>query len=146
MAVVPLFKNKVANVGVIRSRYRFDFVGGRYFTTSLGEIEMLQKLAKNKEQGVYIDPNEPEVDTEACTPMDILRKQFYAEFLEEMKAKEGKLVNAGTSSTSQEQLQAAVVSTQDSEINGPGATKTSSAAENLKARIGAGQQSTVKKD
>lgn len=92
MATVPLFKNRKGNVAVIRNDMRFNFNSGRYFTSNKKEIELLLLLAEHGEQGVYIDPKEPDIDTEAATPMAVLRKKFYKEFLEE----QGKVIDAGT--------------------------------------------------
>jgi hypothetical protein len=91
MATVPLFKNRKGNVAVIRKGMRFNFNSGRYFTTKQREIDLLKLLAEHGEQGVYIDPKEPDIDTEAATPMAVLRKKFYKEFLEE----QAKVTDAG---------------------------------------------------
>jgi len=92
MATVPLFKNRKGSVAVVRKGMRFNFNSGRYFTTKEKEITLLMLLAQHGEQGVYIDPKEPDIDTEAATPMAVLRKKFYKEFLEE----QAKVTDAGS--------------------------------------------------
>lgn len=83
MAVVPLFKNRHGNVAVVRAGMTIKFNSGRYFTTDERQLKLLTYLAKTKQQGVYIDPKEPEIDTEAATPMEVLKKKIINEYLAE---------------------------------------------------------------
>lgn len=80
MAIVPLFKNRYGSVNVVRKGVTFPFNSGRYWTTNKEHIKLLQELADKGEQGIYIDNSEPEIDTEAASPMEVLRRQIIKEW------------------------------------------------------------------
>lgn len=94
MALVPLFKNRkkyVAVVGKKGTTYRF--VNHQFYSVQEEEIAELKKFAANKEAGIYIDPAEPEIDTDRSTPADRLKKKIIEEYL----AEQGKLGQASES-------------------------------------------------
>lgn len=88
MATVPLFKIKRANcafVGKSGTVYKFQGTPhGRCWVTKKYEIEELLAAAEAGEAGIYIDPKEPELDTEAATPYDAMKKKIIQEYLQGM--------------------------------------------------------------
>lgn len=100
MAKAALFKTKRGNHAVIGSNgRRYNFQGspvGRCWVTDKASIEELTKFAETGEAGIYIDPAEPEVDTEATSPMEALRRQIIRDFLiEQSKLKPASEYAAG---------------------------------------------------
>ena len=81
MAMLTLFKNyrNATNI-VLKDGTVVGFVKGRYFTTNKDLEKELKKLVEKNEAGVWIDPNEPEVDTTAVTPLEIERRKAVEEF------------------------------------------------------------------
>lgn len=98
MAIVPLFKNRkkyVAVVGKKGTTYRF--VNHQFYSVQEEEIAELKKFAANKEAGIYIDPDEPQIDTDRSTPADRLKQKIIKEYL----AEQGKLGEASSYGTGQ---------------------------------------------
>lgn len=88
MAIVTLFKNKHGSVAVLTPKGEpIHFAQGRFWTTQAKFSNYLQQLADNgNECGVYVDPQEPEIDTENTTPLEILRRKIRLELEAEIKA------------------------------------------------------------
>lgn len=134
-ANVTLFKNSNGNVQVaLASGILVAFLldpatgQGRFFTSNKKLEKYLQEAVDNdNEFGIYVDPAEPIIDTNAATPLEQLTKKIRQELLAELAAG-GKLVDAGTSVLSQAQANAAISST----LANPGAVQ-SEAAVNLQA-------------
>lgn len=99
MPNVTLFKNSNGNVNVaLKSGRTVAFILGRFFTVDKRLQEELYAAADNDQEfGVYIDPQEPEIDPDCATPMDQMKKRMRDELLAELKS-EGRLVDAGSSS------------------------------------------------
>lgn len=93
MSAVPLFKNRHGNVAVVKGNNTFNFNSGRFFTTDPVKIRILLDIAERRDQGVYIDPREPEIDPDAATPMEVMKKRIIAEYLASQK----EVKDAGTS-------------------------------------------------
>lgn len=75
MAIVTLFKNEKDFINVSTPEGEvIRFVSGKYFTTNAKYAEYLQELADTNQCGVYVDPAEATIDTEASSPME----QLYA--------------------------------------------------------------------
>jgi len=95
MATVPLFKIKRANCGYAgKSGTVYKFQGtphGKCWVTDKKQIEELLKAAEDGEAGIYIDPKESEIDTEAATPYDAMKRKIIQEYLVE----QGKVKDAG---------------------------------------------------
>lgn len=113
---VTLFKNMNGNCKVaLRSGEVVAFVQanagggpGQFFTTSSKLQKELQAAADEGEFGIFVDINEASIDPEAATPLQQLEKKLRAQIMAEMEAKK---IDAGTSSVSPEQAQAAIGST-----------------------------------
>ena len=127
---VTLFKNSHGNIQIaLPSATIVAFLldpetnQGRFFTSNKKiERELLAAVENDNEFGVYIDPAEPVIDLNAATPLEQLEKKIRAKLMAELQAG-GKLVDAGTSSSSQAQMQAAVASS----LTVPGATQSEEA-------------------
>lgn len=86
MATTTLFKHRKGNTTVVGAKgamYHFQGVPGRYWARNKAEHEELMKLAETGEAGIYIDPKEPEIDTDATTPMEQMKRKIIAEFMAE---------------------------------------------------------------
>lgn len=85
--IVPLFKQARGNASIVLPNGRkIMFANGRYFTEEEEVYSVLLKMAKTKEAGVFVDPNEPEIDMFAATPLEQERKRIRAELLRELRA------------------------------------------------------------
>lgn len=124
MAIVPLFKHRKPFINVVsKSLIKYQFVKGRYFTSDPKRIEELEAMAKTRDGGIYIDPKEPTIDTEAADPVSMMKKTMREEIMKELSA-QGKLVDEST--TKQEGL-GQVVSTVSSTITGNSAAEAEEA-------------------
>lgn len=113
MSIVTLFKNIHGYVNVVISNGdTIPFVGGRYWTEDEERQAVLEKLAKRGEHGIFIDPSEPTVDTEAATPMEAMKKKIIQEYLRE----QGTVMDVGTYGNKGSQLGAGMVSTASSVV------------------------------
>lgn len=84
MPVVTLFKNRKGPVNVATPKgERIKFANGMFFTHNKEHEEYLQGLADRKECGVYVDPNQPSIDTDAMTPHDMLKAKIIREYEED---------------------------------------------------------------
>lgn len=133
MTTVTLFKNHNGNVGVALhlrdgSVQTVPFVSGKFFTTVKKLADALQEAADNAEFGIYVDPNEPDIDPECATPMDQMKRKLREEVLAEMRA-EGLLIkDAGVSS--QATIQGSLATSADV----VGATEPTAAEQALKQK------------
>lgn len=124
---VTLFKNSHGNIQI--ALYSGTLVAflldpdtnqGRFFTSNKKiEKELLIAVENENEFGVYIDPAEPVIDLNAATPMEQLEKKIRAKLMAELAAG-GKLVDAGISSSTPAQMQAAI----SSSLANPGMTQS----------------------
>lgn len=113
MANVTLFKNRFGSVAaVLATGQTVSFVNGRYWTENKAEQDALAKAAETEEFGIYVDPNEKTIDTEATTPLEMIKRQAVQEYLAKQQA--GYLVDAGSSDSNN----FAPVTTNSSEISG----------------------------
>lgn len=81
MAILTLYKNARQGTNVVlKDGSVIGFVKGRYFTTNEEHKAELDWMASKGEAGVFIDENEPTVDTEAVTPLEIERRKAVEEF------------------------------------------------------------------
>lgn len=91
MSQVTLFKNMFGNVNIIlKSTKMVSFINGKFFTTDTKLEAELMKAVEDGEFGVYIDPNESEIDPQYATPMDQLKKKLRDEIRAEMEAEKAK--------------------------------------------------------
>lgn len=111
--LATLFKNANGNVGVVLpSLTTVAFVQGRFFTPNKKlQAELQRCVDNNNEFGIFVDAREPEIDLDASSPMEQLRKKIRKELEAEMKQQI--LIDAGTSTLTPEQAQAAVAGTVD---------------------------------
>ena len=87
MAILPLFKNRKGSVNIVTDNgYRINFAQGVYHTANKDHIEYLEKLVENNECGVYIDPDEPEINTEEQSPEARLRAKIKLEIEAEYRS------------------------------------------------------------
>lgn len=125
MATVPLFKHRKQFINVTGASLRtYPFTNYRYFTVIAAEIAELTKLAESRACGIYIDPKEPVIDTEAADPVSKMKKDLREELLAELRSS-GKLLES--SDSKQEGLGQNVVNTASSTIT------NNSAAERVEA-------------
>lgn len=132
MAIVPLFKNRYGAVNVSTPKGEvLKFAAGRYFTTDKKHQEYLRGLAEMGESGVFIDKNEPEVDTENLDPMSAIKAKIRADI--EADIKSGKInmaAQANTGNYDQETLQNSTQNTMGSAA--PAGTPVARAQESVK--------------
>lgn len=121
MAIVPLFKHRKQAVKLVgESGKTYVFRNGQYFSMLDADIAEMTKIAKSKLTGVYIDPDQPTIDTEAADPVSIMKKNLREQILMELAA-EGKLAEASQSDQSPGLTK--ITSTADSTINGNSAAE-----------------------
>lgn len=125
-AIVTLFKNHHGNVNVVLpSTAVIPFLldpetnQGKFFTSNPKLQRELQAAAEEGEFGIFIDPADSTIDMNAATPMEQLEKKIRAKLMAELQAG-GKLIDAGISTLTQAQVQAAMSST----LAVPGASQT----------------------
>lgn len=116
-SLVTLFKNHHGNVNVVLPSTRVipflldpETNQGKFFTSDKKLERELQWAAEEGEFGVFVDPADATIDINAATPMEQLEKKIRAKLMAELQAG-GKLVDAGISSVSAAQMQAAMSST-----------------------------------
>ena len=87
MAIVPLFKNRRKyNTIIGKKGATYKFVNHTFFSIREDEIKELLEMAKTREAGIYIDPAEPEIDTERASPAEVMKKKIIAEYLKSQEA------------------------------------------------------------
>lgn len=97
MAVVPLFKHRRPYARIVGLSLRtYNFVNGQYFTLLDAEIKELMKIVSDKSSGIYIDPNQPTIDTDAADPISQLKVSLREQVLADLR-KEGKLLDPSES-------------------------------------------------
>lgn len=118
MTEVTLFKNHHGNVSIASGMGVQGFMGseGRFWTTDKALEKHLTKLAEAGEFGIYIDPNEPIVDTNVTDPMEALKAKIIKEA--QQQGKLGGILPPSESVQTQADIQRSIVSTADSTING----------------------------
>lgn len=84
--IVPLFKCKTLGSIILADGTLVAFVNKQYYTQDKFLIAQLQACADRGEFGVYIDPKDPNIDLDAATPMERLRKQIREELLAEQRS------------------------------------------------------------
>lgn len=85
--MAKLFKSSIPNIFMIlASGTKAEFANGIFFTTDEDDIAYLTKEVKRGHPHIYIDANEPEIDTDAVTPYEQLRKKIRQELMAEMQA------------------------------------------------------------
>jgi hypothetical protein len=95
--LVPLFKHRKPHARIVGLSLRtYNFVNGQYFTLIDAEIKELMKIVEDKSSGIYIDPNQPTIDTDAADPISQLKLTMREQVLAELR-KEGKLLDDSTS-------------------------------------------------
>lgn len=107
--VVPLFKNRTnANV-VLNDGTLVAFANKQFYTQDEHLIKRLKACAERGEFGIFIDPADADIDLEAATPMERLRKSIRAELEAEMRKNGAPVV--GATSSAQAPLAASVATT-----------------------------------
>lgn len=132
MTEVTLFKNHYPSCQVVTTMGTYPFVAGRYWTEDKDVEEHLKKLAERGEYGMYIDPTEPTIDPAASTPMEALKRKIIAEHMATLRTGG----SSGITESTQASVQASVVTTADSVING-GAQAPLTAEEKIEIQTGA---------
>lgn len=123
--IVPLFKHRKKNIKVVgQSNRTYPFINHQYFTTNKAEIAELTELAEDAGNGIYIDENEPSIDTNAASPMAKLEKDLRSKLLAELAA-QGRLIESSESDTSRNT--AKITSTADSVLNANSAAERTEA-------------------
>lgn len=117
MATVHLFKHRKGNLSVVGATgtiYRFQGVPGRCWPRNEKESEELLRMARTGEAGVYIDPQDSEIDPAATTPMEQMRAKIIQEFL----AEQSKIKDAGEYDASLASAARAVGGTDENVLTG----------------------------
>lgn len=84
MAKLPLFKHRKPYMNIVAPNTTVvRFVNHMYYTDDEDVIEFLQGCVKNRRSGVYIDDKQPEVDTDAMSPHDMLKAKIIREYEDE---------------------------------------------------------------
>lgn len=99
MSQVTLFKNMFGNVNIVlKSTKLVSFINSKFFTTDTKLEAELLKAVEDGEFGVYIDPQESEIDPQYATPMDQMKKKLREDLLAEIAAGkvQGYAVDGGT--------------------------------------------------
>lgn len=85
--MAKLFKSSIPNIFMILSSgIKAEFINGIYYTTNEASIAELQKEVALGHPHISIDPNETEIDTDAVTPYEQLKKKIRDEVMAEMRA------------------------------------------------------------
>lgn len=92
--VVPLFKNRTLGSVVLEDGTLVAFANKQFYTQDTDLIARLKRAADKGEFGIFIDPAEPDVDLEAATPMERLRKKHREELMAELAAGKAPVVAA----------------------------------------------------
>lgn len=100
MAMAKLFKSSIPNMFMILSSgTKAEFINGMYYTTDEDDAVELNKEIKRGIAGIWVDPNEPEIDTDAVTPYEQLKKKIREELLSEMVSASAHTNDRGTYGT-----------------------------------------------
>ncbi|MNZ18160.1 hypothetical protein D3C78_351650 [compost metagenome] len=84
MATVTLFKHRRPTMRIVGQSLKvYQFTQNRYFTQIPEEEAELKKMVG--QCGIYIDPKEPTIDTEAADPVSIMQKNMRAQLLAELR-------------------------------------------------------------
>ena len=79
MAIAKVFKNYVKNCSYFfKDGTQAPFINGKFVTTIEKQIKELEDEVAGGHPHIYIDAEEKEVDTEALTPMEILKAEMKA--------------------------------------------------------------------
>lgn len=111
--LVTLFKNVHGNVNAcLRTGETVAFVQGKFFTQNKSLQRALQAAVDNdNEFGIYVDAEEPNIDINAATPLEQLRKKLRQELLDEIASGKIDIKDLGISRQSEAQMQTAVSGT-----------------------------------
>lgn len=116
-ANVTLFKNHHGNVNVVLPSCKTvpflldpESGQGKFFTADKKLERELTWAAEEGEFGIFIDPADSVIDLNAATPMEQLEKKIRSKLMAELAAG-GKLVDAGVSFTTPQQMQASMSNT-----------------------------------
>lgn len=116
MAIVTLFKHRKATINIIGdSLFKYQFTQHRFFTQIAEQETELKRMVANRASGIYIDPDEPTIDTEAADPVSRMKKNLRQEILDELRMS-GKLLEPSQSPAPNPQ--AGIQSTADSVLYG----------------------------
>jgi len=78
MAILKIFKNRILNCAYhFKDGTQASFLNGKFATDVKARIEELMNEVETNHPHIYIDPNEAEVDSEALSPMEVIRKEAY---------------------------------------------------------------------
>lgn len=97
MSVIRIFKATLPSVNYIFTNGKpAIFVQGKFTTNIDFEIQELEREIATGHPHIYIDPAESEIDSDALTPMEILRAKVREELVAEMAAATNPANNMGT--------------------------------------------------
>lgn len=78
MAIRKVFKSHLPSVNFFfKDGFQGAFLLGRYETDVPSRIKELKDEVDNGHPHIYIDPSDQEVDSEAPTPLELIRQQAY---------------------------------------------------------------------
>lgn len=99
MPIVKVFKNHIKNCKVVTPTGRhLAFFNGKHLTSVEKDIEYLTEMSKEEGSYVYIDPKEPEIDTEELTEEGRIAKAK-REAVEEFKKQQALAANHNSNSS-----------------------------------------------
>ena len=89
MSLLKIFKNRVLNCSYhFKDGTQAAFLNGKYSTDVKSRIEELQNEVDTNHPHIYIDPDEHEIDSEALSPMEVIRQEAYARAKADLLASE----------------------------------------------------------
>lgn len=112
MTILTLYQNKKGAVSTIMpDGTRVSFIKGQFYTENKAIAEFLDDCIKTKTCGVFIDPDNAEIDTEKQTPRDIMRAELRAELLKEQRLGLNKVAHTDPGNSRQPNFNESVVNT-----------------------------------
>lgn len=103
MAIQKVFKSTIESIRYIfKDGKHAAFVAGKYVTEIENEIKELMDEIKNEGRDksshphLYVDPTEKEIDTEAPSPIDVIKAKAVADYIASQADSNKDLGNTGT--------------------------------------------------
>jgi hypothetical protein len=85
MAILKKFKAHIKSCSYFSSKgMQVAFINGEFITGNEDLITELEAEVKNGHPHIYVDANDAEVDTEALSPLEVIRQQAYEQAKEDL--------------------------------------------------------------
>ncbi len=98
MTIKKIFKSQMPSCNyVFRNGVVAHFINGKYATDQETEIAEITAEITARHPHLYVDANESEIDSEALSPMEIIKQKAVAEYIANMAAATNPANDRGTS-------------------------------------------------